>query len=57
MLKKYISSSLNDLEKYRLEVTKTIRPLGHNVTTMVYNVAEDIRPIAQCMEDIAEYNK
>jgi hypothetical protein len=53
MAKIYISSTFNDLEFCRRQVSLVIRKMGHEDVAMEYYIAEDKRPIDKCLEDVA----
>jgi Domain of unknown function (DUF4062) len=53
MAKIYVSSTYQDLQEYRLQVERVIRRMGHEDVAMEYYVAEDQRPVAKCLADVA----
>lgn len=53
MLRIYISSSFEDLEPYRKAVAEGLRQLGHLPVGMEDYVAEGSRPLAKCVDDVA----
>ncbi|MBN1452126.1 MAG: HEAT repeat domain-containing protein, partial [Anaerolineales bacterium] len=53
MAKIYVSSTFNDLEACRRQVSLVIRKMGHEDVAMEYYIAEDKRPIDKCLEDVA----
>ncbi len=53
MAKIYVSSTYLDLQEYRAQVERVIRRMGHTDVAMEYYVAEDTRPVAKCLADVA----
>jgi hypothetical protein len=53
MAKIYVSSTYLDLQEHRTQVEKVIRRMGHEDVAMEYYVAEDTRPVAKCLADVA----
>jgi len=53
MAKIYVSSTFLDLQEHRAQVEKVIRRMGHTDVAMEYYVAEDMRPTAKCLADVA----
>jgi tetratricopeptide (TPR) repeat protein len=53
MAKIYISSTYSDLSEYREAVYRTLRQLRHDVIAMEDYVAADLRPLKQCLADVA----
>jgi hypothetical protein len=49
----YVSSTFDDLEECRKHVSSALRKLGHVDVAMEYYVAENKRPLARCLEDVA----
>jgi len=49
----YISSTFEDLKPYRSAVASYLRKLGKQVIGMEDYVASDTRPLAKCLEDVA----
>ena len=56
MARIYVSSTFSDLEEYRKEVSLALRRLGHEDVAMEYYVADDKRPLDQCLNDVASCN-
>lgn len=54
MLRVYISSTYNDLAAYRDAVADGLKQLGHLPVGMEDYVAEGKRPLAKCVEDVAD---
>lgn len=52
MARIYVSSTFSDLQDYRKEVGVALRRLGHEDVAMEYYVAEDMRPLDRCLEDV-----
>jgi len=53
MAKVYVSSTYLDLQEHRMQVERVIRRMGHEDVAMEYYVAEDQRPVAKCLADVA----
>lgn len=53
MAKIYVSSTYQDLQEHRAQVERVIRRMGHEDVAMEYYVAEDQRPVAKCLADVA----
>lgn len=53
MAKIYVSSTYLDLQEHRAQVERVIRRMGHEDVAMEYYVAEDQRPVAKCLADVA----
>ena len=53
MSKIYISSTFEDLRSHRELVYRRLRNVGHDVIAMEDYVAQDRRPLANCLEDIS----
>lgn len=53
MAKIYVSSTYLDLQEHRAQVERVIRRMGHTDVAMEYYVAEDQRPVAKCLADVA----
>ena len=53
MAKVYVSSTYLDLQEHRMQVERVIRHMGHEDVAMEYYVAEDQRPVAKCLADVA----
>lgn len=53
MAKIYVSSTYLDLKEHREQVERVIRRMGHADVAMEYYVAEDARPVAKCLADVA----
>ena len=53
MAKIYVSSTFLDLQEHRIQVERVIRRMGHEDVAMEYYVAEDMRPVAKCLADVA----
>ncbi len=53
MARIYVSSTFNDLQECRRQVSLVIRRMGHEDVAMEYYVAEDKRPVAKCLDDVA----
>jgi hypothetical protein len=51
-VKIYLSATYRDLHRYRLAVSMVLRRMGHQVIGMEDYVAEDIRPLGRCLEDV-----
>ncbi|MCE9555706.1 MAG: DUF4062 domain-containing protein [Planctomycetes bacterium] len=52
-MKIYVSATFRDLEKHRLAVLNILRRMGHQPLGMEDYVAEGIRPLSRCLEDVA----
>jgi hypothetical protein len=48
----YISSTFDDLKRYREAVSMAIRRMGHVDVAMEYYTAEDRRPLDRCLADV-----
>ena len=53
MAKFYISSTSKDLEEFRLAAYKVLRQMRHDAIAMEDYVAAPARPVAKCLEDVA----
>ena len=53
MARIYVSSTFNDLKKYREHVRLQLRQMGHEDIAMEYYVAENQRPLDKCLKDVA----
>jgi tetratricopeptide (TPR) repeat protein len=53
MAKIYVSSTFVDLKDQRAAVDRTLRRLGHEVTSMENYVAGEARPLDKCLADVA----
>jgi hypothetical protein len=53
MSRVYISSTFEDLKEHRERVYRQLRCVGHDVVAMEDNVAQDRRPLANCLDDIS----
>lgn len=53
-MKIYVSSTFDDLKDFRREVHAQLRKLGTDVVAMEDYVASEKRPLAKCLEDVAE---
>jgi hypothetical protein len=53
MAKIYVSATFLDLQEHRAQVERVIRRMGHEDVAMEYYVAEDQRPVAKCLADVA----
>lgn len=53
MARIFVSSTFKDLEECREKVRLVLRRMGHEDVSMEYFVAEDIRPVNKCLEDVA----
>src|SRR5688572_10261389 len=53
MARVYVSSTYDDLKDCRERVRSALRKLGHEDVAMEYYVAENKRPLAKCLEDVA----
>jgi hypothetical protein len=53
LAKIYVSSTFQDLKSHREQVERVIRRMGHQDVAMEYYVAEDQRPVAKCLADVA----
>jgi O-acetyl-ADP-ribose deacetylase (regulator of RNase III) len=49
----YISSTFEDLKEHRERVYRQLRRVGHDVVAMEDYVAQDRRPLANCLDDIS----
>ncbi|KOG43060.1 hypothetical protein AQJ84_02315 [Streptomyces resistomycificus] len=49
----YISSTFQDLQEARRQVSQTIRRMKHTDVAMEYYGAEDVRPLDKCLADVA----
>jgi O-acetyl-ADP-ribose deacetylase (regulator of RNase III) len=49
----YISSTFEDLKDYRQHVCRQLRRAGHDVVAMEDYVAQDERPLTNCLNDIS----
>jgi SOS-response transcriptional repressor LexA len=49
----YVSSTFLDLQEHRVQVERVIRRMGHQDVAMEYYIAEDQRPVAKCLADVA----
>ncbi|MCX4704654.1 DUF4062 domain-containing protein [Streptomyces sp. NBC_01373] len=49
----YISSTFQDLEEARRQVSQTVRRMQHTDVAMEYYGAEDVRPLDKCLADVA----
>jgi hypothetical protein len=52
-MKVYISATYRDLQKHRLAVSTVLRRMGHQTIGMEDYVAEGMRPLSRCLEDVA----
>ncbi|WP_329343991.1 DUF4062 domain-containing protein [Streptomyces sp. NBC_00663] len=48
----YISSTFQDLQEARRQVSQTIRRMQHTDVAMEYYGAEDVRPLDKCLADV-----
>ncbi len=53
MAKVYVSSTFTDLQKCRSKIELLLRRMEHEDVAMEYYVAEDQRPLAKCLSDVA----
>ena len=53
-MKIYVSSTFEDLKEFRRAVYDQLRKLRHDTVAMEDYVAGDKRPLAQCIQDVAE---
>ena len=53
MARIFVSSTFKDLEECREKVRLVLRRMGHEDVAMEYFVAEDKRPLDECLEAIA----
>ena len=53
MAKVYVSSTYSDLEEHRRRVYAALRRLRHDVLAMEDYAAGDVRPLQQCLGDVA----
>jgi hypothetical protein len=53
MARIYISATYSDLQAHREQVYRALRELGHDVIAMEDYVADDQRPLARCLADVA----
>jgi tetratricopeptide (TPR) repeat protein len=53
MAKIYVSSTYSDLSEHREAVYRTLRQMRHDVVAMEDYVAADLRPLKQCLADVA----
>lgn len=51
-MKIYISATYRDLKKHREAVSTVLRRMGHQVIGMEEYVAEGVRPLHRCLEDV-----
>jgi len=51
-MKIYISATFRDLQKHREAVSVVLRRMGHQVLGMEEYVAEGMRPLDRCLEDV-----
>src|SRR5262245_23493772 len=49
----YISSTYQDLAKYREATAKTLRQMNKVVVSMEHYTASDMRPLDRCLADVA----
>ena len=49
----YISSTFEDLQDHRQRVYQQLRRMGHDVIAMEDYVAQDQRPLTNCLRDIS----
>lgn len=52
-MKIYISATFRDLQKHRLAVLNILRRMGHQPVGMEDYVAEGVRPLSRCLDDVA----
>lgn len=52
-MKIYVSATYRDLQKHRLAVLNILRRMGHQPIGMEDYVAEGIRPLNRCLDDVA----
>ena len=52
-MKIYISATYRDLQKHRLAVSTVLRRMGHQPIGMEEYVAEGMRPLHRCLDDVA----
>lgn len=52
-MKIYVSATYRDLQKHRLAVLNILRRMGHQPIGMEDYVAEGVRPLSRCLEDVA----
>lgn len=51
-MKIYLSSTFEDLREHREVVATSLRSMGHDLLGMEEYTAQDIRPLARCLEDV-----
>jgi hypothetical protein len=54
MKKIYVSSTFEDLKEFRAEVYRQLRKLRTDAVSMEDYVASEKRPLAKCLEDVAD---
>jgi hypothetical protein len=52
MSKIFVSSTFNDLREFRRKVADVVRRARHDDIAMEYYVAEDMRPVDRCLQDV-----
>ncbi len=52
-MKIYVSATYRDLQKHRLAVLNILRRMGHQPVGMEDYVAEGVRPLNRCLDDVA----
>lgn len=52
-MKIYVSATYRDLQKHRLAVLNILRRMGHQPIGMEDYVAEGVRPLSRCLDDVA----
>jgi hypothetical protein len=55
-VKIYVSATYGDLQKHREAVSVVLRRMGHQVIGMEEYVAEGVRPLHRCLEDVRNSN-
>jgi len=50
----YVSATFKDLQAHRQIVNVVLRRFGYEDVAMEYYVAEDVRPLEKCLQDVAE---
>ncbi len=52
-MKIYVSATYRDLQKHRMAVLNILRRMGHQPIGMEDYVAEGLRPLSRCLEDVS----
>lgn len=55
-MKIYVSATYQDLRKHREAVSVVLRRMGHHVLGMEEDVAEGLRPLDRCLEDVRNFD-